>query len=103
MVYRHKPSDCLRPPLLDTMPTKCQQLKKGYGQCKRGMVDMRKRFRGNQPIAVNQELEGGTSTSGGQLYAGKPAFGPPVKETSGNEPVERDWREVENEKYRKEG
>ncbi|KAF4632096.1 hypothetical protein G7Y89_g6035 [Cudoniella acicularis] len=103
MIYRNKPSDCLRPPLIDTMPTKCQQLKKGYGECKRGMVDMRKRFRGNQPIAVSKELEGGAgaSSQGYQLYAGKPAFTDTAKETSGNEPEERDWREVENEKYRK--
>jgi cytochrome c oxidase assembly factor 5 len=66
------------------------------------MVDMRKRFRGNQPIAASQELEGETAAGGGQLYAGKPAFGNTVKETSGNEPVEKDWRELENEKYRKE-
>ena len=60
---------------------------------------MRKRFRGNQPIAVSKENEGGESGSGGgQLYAGKPAFQAPVKETSGNETEERDWREVENEK-----
>lgn len=37
------------------------------------MVDMRKRFRGNQPIAVSTELEGGGG--GGQLYAGRPAVG----------------------------
>jgi cytochrome c oxidase assembly factor 5 len=84
------------------MPTKCQQLKKGYGECKRGMVDMRKRFRGNQPIAVNRDLETGLQKPSEQLYAGKSAFGTGVKETSGNEPEERDWREVENEKYRKE-
>jgi len=63
---------------------------------------MRKRFRGNQPIAVSKELEGGASDrSSGQLYAGK-SFGD-VKETSGNEPVERDWREVENERFKREG
>ena len=63
---------------------------------------MRKRFRGNQPIAVSKEIEGGASGGrGGQLYAGKPAFTSAVKETSGNEPEERDWREVENEKFRK--
>lgn len=84
------------------MPTKCQQLKKGYGECKRGMVDMRKRFRGNQPIAVSKELEGGGSKPGYQLYAGKPAFESTVKETSGNEPEQRDWRELENDQYRKE-
>ncbi|KAK2624125.1 hypothetical protein QTJ16_006759 [Diplocarpon rosae] len=100
MIQRNKPGDCLRPPLIDSMPTKCQQLKKGLGECKRGMVDMRKRFRGNQPIAVSKELEGGES-QGGQLYAGKPAFAAGVKETEGREPEVRDWREVENEKFRK--
>ncbi|CZR63773.1 related to PET191 protein, involved in assembly of cytochrome oxidase [Phialocephala subalpina] len=101
MVYRNKPGDCLREPLIDTMPTKCQQLKKGLGECKRGMVDMRKRFRGNQPIAVSKELEGGAQEPSHQLYAGKPAFSDTVKKTSGDEPIERDWREVENEKFRK--
>ncbi|MAD87001.1 MAG: hypothetical protein CL912_28930 [Deltaproteobacteria bacterium] len=105
MIQRNKPGDCLRPPLIDTMPTKCQQLKKGLGECKRGMVDMRKRFRGNQPIAVSRELEGAGGnvggSAGGQLYAGKPAFGSTVKETAGDEPEVRDWREVENEKFRK--
>jgi cytochrome c oxidase assembly factor 5 len=47
---------------------------------------MRKRFRGNAPIAVSQELEGGgkSGLSSSQLYAGKPAF-PSVKEISGDE------------------
>lgn len=55
------------------------------------MVDMRKRFRGNQPISVSHELEAGgggqkvAGVSGGQLYGGKPAF-EPVKERSGLEP-----------------
>jgi len=42
-------------------------LKKGYGECKRGMIDMRKRFRGNRPVTTSAELESGAS---GQLYAG---------------------------------
>jgi cytochrome c oxidase assembly factor 5 len=53
---------------------------------------MRKRFRGNQPISVSQELEGGgpaqaTGAKGGtgQLYGGRPAF-QAVKERSGLEP-----------------
>lgn len=100
MVERHSAADCLRPPLLDTLPTKCQQLKRGYGECKRGMVDMRKRFRGNQPIAVSKELEGGRGGGGYQLYGGKPAFSDIVKETDGKEKAPTDWREVENEKYR---
>lgn len=45
---------------------------------------MRKRFRGNAPISVSRELEGGKSQMPDQLYAGKPAFSS-VKETSGNE------------------
>lgn len=36
------------------------------------MVDMRKRFRGNQPVAVSLELEG---EKGAQLYGGGPAVG----------------------------
>jgi len=51
--------------------------------CKRGMVDMRKRFRGNHPIGIASEE--GESESGGQLYAGKPAFSNVVKAT--------DWKE----------
>ncbi|KAG6022642.1 hypothetical protein E4U41_002219 [Claviceps citrina] len=99
MVHRNKASDCLRDPLASTLPTKCQQLKKGFGECKRGMVDMRKRFRGNMPVSY-RSAEGAESGKGYQLYAGKPAFAGAVKETSGNEPIPQDWREVENEKYR---
>ncbi|KIV91168.1 hypothetical protein, variant [Exophiala mesophila] len=72
MIQRHKPLECLSPPLLDTLPAECQQLKRGFRECKRGMVDMRKRFRGNAPVSNSAELEGGGS--GGQLYGGKPAF-----------------------------
>ena len=34
LVERNKPADCLRYPLSETLPTRCQQLKKGYGECK---------------------------------------------------------------------
>lgn len=73
LIERNKPADCLRAPLYDTLPTQCQQLKRGYGQCKRGLLDMRKRFRGNYPVGVSAELEGsGIKPAGGQLYAGGP-------------------------------
>ncbi|ORY67436.1 cytochrome c oxidase assembly protein PET191-domain-containing protein [Pseudomassariella vexata] len=101
MVQRHSAADCLRAPLSETLPTKCQQLKKGFGECRRGMIDMRKRFRGNQPITF-KSLESTDSGEGYQLYAGRSAFGGTVKKTDGNEPEPRDWREVENEKFRKE-
>ncbi|PNY29064.1 Mitochondrial protein [Tolypocladium capitatum] len=100
MVQRNKASDCLREPLVDALPSKCQQLKKGYGDCKRGMVDMRKRFRGNMPVTYRTLEAAADDGKGYQLYAGKPAFAGGVKETSGNEPIPPDWRDVENEKYR---
>lgn len=95
MVERHTPLECLSPPLKDTLPIQCQQLQRGFRDCKRGMVDMRKRFRGNQPVGASLELEGGMDGnvlppgqqldgSKQQLYGGKPAF-EAVKERSGDE------------------
>ena len=63
------------------------------------MVDMRKRFRGNQPVGTSLELEAGMdgnvlppgqamedvgAKKPGQLYGGRPAF-EGVKERSGDE------------------
>lgn len=101
MAQQNSAADCLREPLVDTLPLQCKQLKKAFGECKRGMVDMRKRFRGNMPVTY-RTLETAEGGKGYQLYAGRTAFGGGVKETSGNEPIEPDWREVENEKYRME-
>jgi cytochrome c oxidase assembly factor 5 len=101
MVQRHSASECLRSPLVDQLPFKCQQLKKGFGECKRGMVDMRKRFRGNLPVSY-QSMKEADLGKPYQLYAGRPAFAGVVKETDGNEPTPKDWREEENEKYRAE-
>lgn len=100
MVHRNSAADCLRQPLVDTLPTKCQQLRKGFGECKRGMVDMRKRFRGNMPVAYKTmaEAEQGKNY---QMYAGKPAFAGGRGATDGNEPEPKDWREQENEEYRR--
>jgi len=54
-------------PLSEELPTQCQQLKKGYGDCKRGMIDMRKRFRGNKPIGSTMDTQG--EGGSGQLYS----------------------------------
>ncbi|CAK7274603.1 hypothetical protein SEPCBS57363_006249 [Sporothrix epigloea] len=111
MIYHNSAADCLRSPLSDTLPIKCQQLRKGFGECRRGMIDMRKRFRGNQPAAAKMlhpspdeamASNGQKDKENYQLYAGRSAFGGVVKETSGNEEELPDWRQVENELYRKE-
>ena len=83
MVQNNSARDCLSPPLFETLPMRCQQLKQGYTECRRGLLDMRKRFRGNQPIALSKELEG--AGGGGQLYAGRSAVTEPVGKTDGNE------------------
>ena len=101
MVHGNSAKDCLRSPLAEELPLKCQQLKKGFGECKRGMVDMRKRFRGNMPVNF-RSLQDADQGKGYQLYAGRPAFAGAVRQTDGNEPEPKDWREVENEKYRAE-
>jgi cytochrome c oxidase assembly factor 5 len=49
-----------------------------------------------------QTLQEADQGKGYQLYAGRPAFSGAVKPTDGNEPPPKDWREEENEKYRKE-
>ncbi|EFX01997.1 cytochrome c oxidase assembly protein [Grosmannia clavigera kw1407] len=117
MVQRHTAAECLREPLSSTLSPHCQQLKKGFGECRRGMIDMRKRFRGNQPagakaLQANATPAPGTisgttestetaSVAGYQLYAGRSAFAGAVKVTSGNEKEPPDWRELENEQYRR--
>ncbi|KAF5369823.1 hypothetical protein D9758_001115 [Tetrapyrgos nigripes] len=42
----HLPSECLKDHI-DELPEACQSLRKATFECKRGMLDMRKRFRGN--------------------------------------------------------
>lgn len=63
---------------------------------------MRKRFRGNQPVTHTKLQDTETSGDGYQLYAGKAAFSGTRGETDGNQKEPKDWRELENEKYRKE-
>ena len=51
---------------------------------------MRKRFRGNKPIASSVELEAGASDPSNQLYGGKSAYGD-IKSTDGKDtPPEND-------------
>ncbi|ORY17354.1 cytochrome c oxidase assembly protein PET191-domain-containing protein [Clohesyomyces aquaticus] len=93
MVERHQPGECLRPPLKYTLPKQCQQLQKGYAECKKGQIDMRKRFRGNRPISVSKvaenvnpdgrkaeedSKEGTIEEKGYMLYAGRRKKDKPV-------------------------
>ncbi|KTW25887.1 hypothetical protein T552_03160 [Pneumocystis carinii B80] len=40
--------------LLEFVPLQCHLLKRSLYNCKRGMLDMRKRFRGNVPIDIDK-------------------------------------------------
>lgn len=57
------------------------------------MVDMRKRFRGNQPISLTKETDTATGevvekrAPVPQMYAGKPAVQQSIRDTSGEEVV----------------
>ncbi|GAA6028342.1 hypothetical protein JCM8097_006986 [Rhodosporidiobolus ruineniae] len=42
------PQECLKDHTSE-LPEECQLLRKSFFECKRGMLDMRKRFRGNEP------------------------------------------------------
>ena len=57
---------------------------------------MRKRFRGNRPISVSQEVEADATGKSYQLYAGAPAF-TSVKATDGRED-EKPKEEIDQEK-----
>lgn len=98
-VERHTPGDCLRPPLKYTLPTQCQQLQRGYAECKKGLIDMRKRFRGNRPISVAGPVETGQfgekgpaeddkvgtiEERGYMLYAGRPHKSVPESKGDGD-------------------
>ena len=65
MLAGNKASDCLRPPLVDGLSPQCKALKYTYGQCKRNLIDMRKRFRGPVPVAYRKNAE-----EEHQLYSG---------------------------------
>ncbi|TFK55743.1 hypothetical protein OE88DRAFT_1621937 [Heliocybe sulcata] len=57
----HLPSECLKHHL-DELPEECQSLRQATYECKRGLLDMRKRFRGRGAgaIATNLKKESGS-------------------------------------------
>ncbi|GJE84609.1 cytochrome c oxidase assembly protein PET191-domain-containing protein [Phanerochaete sordida] len=52
----HLPSECLRDHTSE-LPERCLSIRKATFECKRGLLDMRKRFRGNNAGAVAQKLK----------------------------------------------
>ncbi|KAH8929281.1 hypothetical protein BT69DRAFT_1256392 [Atractiella rhizophila] len=50
------PQDCIRNHM-DELPEECKLLRQALYDCKRGMLDMRKRFRGNDPGQYKQDIE----------------------------------------------
>ncbi|KAF3162788.1 hypothetical protein EYR41_008618 [Orbilia oligospora] len=79
----YSPAECIRMPLKEKLPAQCQNLLHAYGECKRRNIDMRYRFRGNNPLGTAQELHQ-NQESVPQLYGGRPAL-PPMPGTDGND------------------
>ncbi|CAO1634561.1 unnamed protein product [Parajaminaea phylloscopi] len=54
--------DCLQSGVKD-LPMECQNIYRSYVACRKGLLDMRKRFRGNAPTpAKSNNAPGGTTT-----------------------------------------
>jgi len=52
----HLPSECLKEHY-DQLPDECKNLSRSLYECKRGMLDMRNRFRGNAAGRLSEQLE----------------------------------------------
>ncbi|KAN0124530.1 Cytochrome c oxidase assembly protein PET191 domain containing protein [Russula decolorans] len=67
------PSECIKHHL-DELPEECKSLRLATFECKRGMLDMRKRFRGNSASAAAARIKqenAPTSTPSTELPATK--------------------------------
>ncbi|AHY79022.1 AQG_2a_G0030360.mRNA.1.CDS.1 [Saccharomyces cerevisiae] len=55
MIERHNPQECLdNPELNKDLPELCIAQMKAFLDCKRGIVDMTKRFTGNAPLSTGK-------------------------------------------------
>ncbi|KAL7420159.1 hypothetical protein Q5752_005125 [Cryptotrichosporon argae] len=63
-VIKHNktPQQCLRNPV--QLPLQCQHLLTSFADCKKGMLDMRRRFRGNHLSTKEQQSERGSGVVG---------------------------------------
>ncbi|KAK9473868.1 protein required for assembly of cytochrome c oxidase [Dipodascopsis tothii] len=52
LIERNTPKDCLMDDKLrETLPDACLARMRSFAACRRGILDMRKRFRGNGPLS----------------------------------------------------
>ncbi|ORX34921.1 cytochrome c oxidase assembly protein PET191-domain-containing protein [Kockovaella imperatae] len=65
--------DCIRSP--QELPLRCQHLIANYSDCKKGMLDMRRRFRGNHLSDDAMKMATGAGLAG----AGMADIGPDTK------------------------
>ncbi|ODV92081.1 hypothetical protein CANCADRAFT_42700 [Tortispora caseinolytica NRRL Y-17796] len=55
LIDRHTPKECMEnDELRATLPTECELRLKAFIKCKRGLVDFRKRMRGNGPLSTGK-------------------------------------------------
>lgn len=68
LIERHTPKECLETPeLARELPNLCIQQFRAFLDCKRGMVDMRKRIKGNGPLSTGRYDEQYERLSTGQF------------------------------------
>ncbi|KAH8093201.1 cytochrome c oxidase assembly protein PET191-domain-containing protein [Cristinia sonorae] len=64
------PSECLKEHT-DELPEECKSLRKATFECKRNMLDMRKRFRGTNAGAVASKIKEGPGSGEGSVPRGE--------------------------------
>ncbi|RHZ77034.1 hypothetical protein Glove_186g55 [Diversispora epigaea] len=47
VVKRHTVKECLQTENTDDVPRECHSIRRSFFECRRGLLDMRTRFRGN--------------------------------------------------------
>ncbi|PKY45568.1 cytochrome c oxidase assembly factor 5 [Rhizophagus irregularis] len=48
LIKRNTVKECLQPEHAEDVPKECQSIRKSLFECRRGLLDMRTRFRGNK-------------------------------------------------------
>ncbi|UZJ51930.1 hypothetical protein CBS101457_001250 [Exobasidium rhododendri] len=81
--------ECLRDHLAE-LPSDCQLIYKSYVSCRRGLLDMRKRFRGNAPTASRENNPPGGTTIIDSSVSVDAASSRPLDPSSGLGPDQSD-------------